>query len=155
MTLCATHSSANLCQSNVVDFYTFVINGEKSEAQKLLLVQLLGSFHGLLVVDNWLGLVDRSIVCCCSHRGGLALTTNFERRIVVLEPLHLLVAEHLPDWVPFGVVCEALLGERLLAGVGLRSQASALRCAHVGKPAFKLFCEGGVVSRVCMIRMSV
>merc|ERR1719181_276092 len=140
----------------MIDLHTFVINSEECEAKKLLLVHFLGGLHGLLVVYDWLGFVDRLIITCRGylqevHGGSLALATDLDRWVVSLEPLYLLVAEHFPDWVPLCIVCEAFLGERLLTCVCLGSQTSALGCAHIGEPTFELLCEGCVVSS--MVRM--
>merc|ERR1719253_847280 len=89
---------SSLAQADVRPLDALVIDGEECEAKKLLLVDLLGGLHCLLVVDvraTWI--VGRDIHCA-------NITFSRERWIRVFEPLDLLSTEELPDRVPFCVV---------------------------------------------------
>mmetsp|Transcript_46552 Transcript_46552/g.124435 ORF Transcript_46552/g.124435 Transcript_46552/m.124435 type:complete len:230 (-) Transcript_46552:11-700(-) len=122
----------SLGEADVRPLHALVVDGEEGHAQELLLVDLLGSLHGLLVV----------------HLAALLAALDLVRRVAVLEPLHLLRREELPDLEPIRLNGLAHLRERGLACVGLGGQAAALGGAHGGEPALEFGLEGGVVHGV-------
>merc|ERR1719158_203284 len=77
-------------QADVWPLHTLIIDGEEGEAESLLLVHLLGNFHGLLVVD-------------------VAAFLSLLGWVVVLEPLDLFLAEKVPHREPICVWCKAEL----------------------------------------------
>merc|ERR1719162_1959341 len=91
---------SSVAKADVRPLHTLVVNCEQSEAQELLLVDLLGRDHCLLVIDNAAGFCIAHGYCCDIRvilRDGLA-------GVLLLEPSNLFLGKELPDRHPLRVM---------------------------------------------------